>query len=65
MFVVVRKVVEEVKRKVLSKFGKHCRSPELAAGRRRKSVFSREFYEEFNGMSFRIFRGVLDRFENF
>ena len=27
-----RKVVEEVERKVLSKFGEHWRSPELAAG---------------------------------
>ncbi len=34
MFVVVRKVVEEVERKVLSNFGGHWRSPELAASRR-------------------------------
>ena len=40
-------------------------SPELATGAAAgKNVFCREFYEEFNGMSFIIFGGVLDRFEN-
>ena len=60
-FVVVRNVVEEVERKMLPNFGEHQRSPELVAGRR-ENIFGREF-NEFNGMSFRIFGGVLDRFE--
>ena len=68
-FVVVRNVVEEVERKMLPKFGDHRRSPELVAGRRlrrsrRENVFGGEKCEEFNGISFRIFGGVLDRFEN-
>ena len=68
-FVIVRNVVEEVERKMLPNFGDHWRWPELVAGRRyrrsrrRENVFGGEFYE-FNGMSFRIFGGVLDRFEN-
>ena len=62
-FVVVRSVVEEVGRNMLPKFGDHRRSPELVAGRRRKNVFGGEKCEEFNGISFRIFGGVLDRFE--
>ena len=67
MFVVVRKVVEEVERKVLLNFGGHWKSPELAASRRREKCFffCRESVEEFNGMSFIIFGGVLDRFGNF
>ena len=37
----------------------------MAAGRRRReNVFGGEKCEEFNGISFRIFGGVLDRFEN-
>ena len=70
-FVVVRNVVEEVERKMLPNFGDHRRSPELVAGRyclqsrRRENVFGGEKCEEFNGISFRIFGGVLDRFENF
>ena len=61
---VVRKVVEEVERKMLPKFGDYRRSPELVAGcRRRENVFGGEKCEEFNGISFRIFGGVLDRFE--
>ena len=32
MFVLVRKVVEEIERKMLLKFGSYCRSPESAAG---------------------------------
>ena len=63
-FVVVRNVVEEVERKMLPNFGEHRRSPELIAGRRRENVFGGEKCEEFNGISFRIFGGVLDRFEN-
>ena len=63
-FVVVRNVVEEVERKMLPKFGDHRRSPELVAGRRRENVFGEEKCEEFNEISFRIFGGVLDRFEN-
>ena len=67
-FVLVRKVVEEVERKMLPNFGDHRRSSELVAGRRRRrrreNVFGGEKCEEFNGISFRIFRGVLDRFEN-
>ncbi len=40
----------------------------MAAGRRlrrsrRENVFGGEKCEEFNGISFRIFGGVLDRFE--
>ena len=68
-FVIVRNVVEEVERKMLPKFGDHRRSPELASGRRlrrshrRENVFGGEKCEEFNGISFRIFGGVLDRFE--
>ena len=66
-FVVVRNVVEEVERKMLPKFGDHRRSPELVAGRRqrrrRENVFGEEKCEEFNGISFRIFGGVLDWFE--
>ena len=66
--VVVRNVVEEVERKVLPNFGEHRRSPELVAGRccrrrRQENVFGGEKCEEFNGISFRIFGGVLDRFE--
>ena len=61
-FVVVRNVVEEVEREMLPNFGDHRRSPELVAGRLEK-VFGGEKYEEFNGISFRIFGGVLDRFE--
>ena len=61
-FVVVRNVVEEVERKMLPNFGEHRRSPKLAAGR--ENVFGGEFYEEFNRISFRIFGGVLDRFDN-
>ena len=64
-FVIVRNVVEEVERNVLPNFGGHWRSPELATGRRWKNVFCGDFYEEFNGMSFTIFGGVLDRFWNF
>ena len=69
-FVVVRNVVEEVERKMLPKFGDHRRLPELVASRRlrrsrrRKNILCRDFDEEFNGISFRIFGGVLDRFEN-
>ena len=63
-FVIVRNVVEEVERKMLLNFGEHRRSPELVAGRRRENVFGREKCEEFNGISFRIFGGFLDRFEN-
>ena len=63
-FVVVRNVVEEVERKMLPKFGDHRRSPELVAShRRREIVFGGEKCEEFNGISFRIFGGVLDSFE--
>ena len=67
-FVVVRNVVEEVERKMLPNFGDHRRSPKLVAGRRRRrcsreNVFGGEKCEEFNGISFRIFGGVLDRFE--
>ena len=67
-FVVVRNVVEEVERKMLPNFGDHRRSPELVADRRRwrrrrENVFGGEKCEEFNGISFRIFGGVLDRFE--
>ena len=36
----------------------------LRRSRRRENIFGGEFYEEFNGMSFRIFVGVLDRFWN-
>ena len=64
-FVVVRNVVEEVERKMLPKFGDHRRLPELVAGRCRENVFGGEKCEEFNGICFRIFGGVLDRFENF
>ena len=64
-FVVVRNVIEEVKRKMLPNFGDHWRSPELVAGRRcRENVFGGEKCEKFNGISFRIFGGVLDRFKN-
>ncbi|KAL6176163.1 hypothetical protein ACLB2K_052798 [Fragaria x ananassa] len=62
-----RNVVEEVERKILPNFGEHRRSPELFAGLRcrqscsRENVFGGEKCEEFNGISFRIFRGVLDR----
>ena len=68
-FVIVRNVVEEVERKMLPIFGEHRRSPDLAAGRRcrwsrRENVFGGEKCEEFNGISFRIFEGVLDRFDN-
>ena len=63
-FVVVRNVVEEVERKMLPNFGDHRRSPELVAGRRRReNVFGGENYKEFNGLSFRIFERVLDRFK--
>ena len=68
-FVVVRNVVEEVERKMLPNFGDHRRSPELVAGRRcwrshrRENVFGGEKWEEFNGLRFRIFGGVLDRCE--
>ena len=64
-FMVVRNVVEEVERKMLPNFGDHRRSPELVAGRRRcrENVFGGEKCEEFNGISFRIFGGVLDRFK--
>ena len=61
-FVVVRNVVEEVEKKMLPNFGDHRRSPELVADRR-ENVFGGEKCEEFNGISFRIFGGVLDRFE--
>ena len=30
-----------------------------------KIFFCRDFDEEFNGISFRIFGGVLDKFKNF
>ena len=64
-FVIVRNVVEEVKRKMLPNFGEHRRSPELVAGRRRReNVFGGEKCEEFNGISFRIFGGVLDMYKN-
>ena len=70
-FVVVRNVVKEVERKMLPNFGDHWRSPELVvcrrcrrSRRRRENVFGGEKCEEFNGISFRIFGGVLDRFEN-
>ena len=64
-FVVVRNVVEEVERKMLPNFGEHQRSPELVSGRqRRQNVFGGEKCEEFNGINFRIFGGVLDRFKN-
>ena len=56
-------VVGYDERIILSKFEKHWRSPELVAGRRRENVFGGEKCEEFNGISFRIFGGVLDRFE--
>ena len=62
-FVVVKNVVEEVERKMLPNFGEHRRSPESVAGRR-ENVFGGEKCEEFNGISFKIFGGVLDRFEN-
>ena len=62
-FVVVRNVVEEVERKMLTNFGDHRRSPELVASRCRENIFGGEKCEEFNGISFRIFGGVLDRFE--
>ena len=63
-FVVVWNIVEEVERKMLPKLGDHRRLPELVAGRRRReNVFGEEKCEEFNGISFRIFGGVLDRFE--
>ena len=69
-FVVVRNVVEEVERKMLPNFGHHRRSPKLVAGRRcrwsrrrRENVFCGEKCEEFNGIRFKIFGGVLDRFE--
>jgi len=62
-FEVVRNVVEKVERKMLPKFGDHRRSSELVAGRRRENVFGGEKCEEFNGISFRIFGGVLDRLE--
>ena len=36
----------------------------MAAGRKKKkNILCRDFDEEFNGISFRIFGGVLDRFE--
>ena len=40
----------------------------MAAGRRlrrsrRENVFGGEIYKEFNGLSFRIFGRVLDRFK--
>ena len=46
-FVIVRNVVEEVERKMLSNFGDHRKSPELVAGRRcrrrcRENVFGGE-----------------------
>ena len=63
-FVVVRSVVEEIERKMLPNFGDHRRSPELVAGLRRENVFGGEKWEEFNGISFKIFGGVLDRFKN-
>jgi len=69
-FVIVRNVVEEVERKMLPNFVEHRRLPELAAGHRcrrrhrRENVFGGEKCEEFNGISFSIFGGVLDRFEN-
>ena len=63
-FVVVRNVVEEVERKMLPNFGNHRRSPELVAGRRQVNVFGGEKCEEFNGISFRIFGGVLDMYKN-
>ena len=64
-FVVVRNVVEEVERKMLPNFVDHWRSPELVAGRRRReNICGGEKCEEFNGISFRIFGGVLDRFKN-
>ena len=68
-FVIVRNVVKEVERKMLPNFGAHRRSSELVAGRRcrlsrRENVFGGEKCEEFNGISFRIFGGVLDRFKN-
>ena len=62
-FVIVRNVVEEVESKMLPKFGDHRRSPELVPGLHRENVFGGEKCEEFNGISFRIFGGVLDRFE--
>ena len=62
-FVIVRNVVEEVERKMLPNFGDHRRLPELVVGRRRENVFGGEKCEEFNGISFRIFGGVLDKFE--
>ena len=63
-FVVVRSVVEEVERKMLPNFGDHRRTLELVAGRRRReNVFGGEKCEEFNGISLRIFGGVLDRFK--
>ena len=63
-FVVVRNVVEEVERKMLPNFGEHRRSLELVAGRRRENVCGGEKCEEFNRISFRIFGGVFDKFEN-
>ena len=67
-FVVVMNVIEEVERKMLPNFGDHRRLPKLVAGRRhrrRENVFGGEKCEEFNEISFRIFGGVLDRFENY
>ena len=65
-FVVVRNVVEEVERKMLPNFGEHRRSPENGCRRsRRENVFGGEYYEEFNGIRFTIFEGVLSRFWNY
>ena len=55
-------VVGYDERIILSKFERHWRSPENGC-RRRKNILCRDFDEEFNGISFRIFGGVLDRFE--
>ena len=66
----VMKVVGFDERIILSKFEKHWRSPEngcrppLPAEPPPENIFCRDFDEEFNGISFRIFGGVLDRFKN-
>ena len=41
--------------------GKRLPAAAAAAG---KIFFCRDFDEEFNGISFRIFGGVLDKFKN-
>ena len=71
----VMKVVGFDERIILSKFEKHWRSPENGCRPPlpaepppvpppEKYFFCRDFDEEFNGISFRIFGGVLDKFKN-